>query len=228
MPRLQSFLFYFLTENVIDHDTDIRILKSDIQQSFINMKYEQVVSIVDLEHGKVRCHSFSLPFKFRFLQRIGNNFPSIVFNSVTHLKLWDGKEFRHEFFVRLTRAFPFLQKLVVCNKTPTFIIRDGYKLRDKDWCSIIEYPHLISLDIENAFFHYIENFLNETKTRLPRLKELKIIYHELENVTQNFTRNETRRNCSKVNLLIVRDPMIYSKDVYNYFPSLSSSCSDII
>jgi hypothetical protein len=223
MPRLYTFTFYFAFEHDIDRDTDIRIFNSDIQRSFINMKYGQVASMVGyLEPCKIICHIFSLPFKFHFLQRVGNNIPNIVFNSVTHLKLWDKDEFRHEFFVRLTRSFPFLQKLSIWNNKPTFWRRQEFHLRDKDWCSIVEYPHLILLNIKHAHPHYVEYFFNETKTHLPRLRELKITFDNLKNVTKNFTRDETRRNCSRVNRLIVECQIVYSEDIYNYFPLLSS------
>jgi hypothetical protein len=62
---------------------------------------------------KMICRVFSLPFKFHRLAHIGNNIPNIVFNSVTHLRLWDKNAFKHEFFIRLARAFPFLQNLSI-------------------------------------------------------------------------------------------------------------------
>jgi hypothetical protein len=222
MPRLRTFTFYFASENDIDDDADIRIFNSDIQRSFTNMKYGQVTCMAGyLEPCKMIHHSFSLPFKFHFLQRVGNNIPNVVFSSVTHLKLWDKDGFRHEFFVRLTRAFPLLQKLSIWNIKSPFSSCQDFHLRDKDWCSIVEYPYLISLNIKHAHPHYVEHFLNETKTHLPRLKELKITSDHLNNVTKNFTRDETRSNCARVNQLIVEYPIVYSKDVYNYFALLS-------
>ncbi|CAF3358699.1 unnamed protein product [Rotaria sp. Silwood2] len=222
MPRLHKFTFYFASENDIDDDTDIRIFNSDIQQTFTKIKYGQVACTINYsEPCKIICHIFSLPFKFHFLQRIGNNIPNIVFNSVTYLKLWDKYEFKHEFFIRLTRGFPFLQKLYIWNIKSPFWRCQEFHLRDKDWCSIVEYPHLISLNIKHAHPHYIEHFLNETKTHLPRLRELKITFYNLKNVTKNFTRDETRRNCARVNRLIVECQIVYSEDVHNYFPLLS-------
>ncbi len=43
----------------------------------------------------------------------------------------------------------------------------------------------------------------------------------LEMVTENFTRDETRRNCAKVKRLIVKSCIVYPKVVYDYFPLLS-------
>src|SRR5205823_2009192 len=86
--------------------------------------------------------------------------------------------------------------------------------------SIIEYSHLASLDIMRVDMDYVVQFLLETKTYLPHLIELKVNYDQLQNVTMNFTKDEIRRNCSKVKRLIVKESKIFSKDVCQYFPRL--------
>ncbi len=46
---------------------------------------------------------------------------------------------------------------------------------DSNRCySVIEYSHLISLDITRVNVGYVVQFLLETKTNLPRLTELKV------------------------------------------------------
>ncbi|CAF4789298.1 unnamed protein product [Rotaria sp. Silwood1] len=65
--------------------------------------------------------------------------------------------------------------------------------------SIIEYPHLTILDLENADKDYVEQFLNETKAYVPCLTKLGVFVHDLKVVTKDFTREETRRNCAKAN-----------------------------
>jgi hypothetical protein len=95
---------------------------------------------------------------------------------------------------------------------------------DNNSYPIVEYPHLISLDIDFVNIHYVDQFLHETKTHLPRLIELKVQYDELKMVTENFTRDKTRSNCAKVKRLIVENSI-----VYHYFSSLSIEFrSDII
>jgi hypothetical protein len=69
--------------------------------------------------------------------------------------------------------------------------------------------------------HYVEHFLNETKTHLPRLTELKVDYDDLKTVTRKFTRDEMRRNCANVQRLILWNLIVYRKVVYRYFPLLS-------
>jgi hypothetical protein len=219
MPRLHTFTFYFASEKDIV-DPSIRISTSDIERTFTNIKHRQMASMVDYRHAKrLICRVFSLPFKFDRLVNITNNLPDIIFNSVTHLSLRDKYPFNYEFFIRLVRAFPFLKHLSI-NTILSPHWRCHVDHRNKDWCSIVEYPLLISLDIESANDYYAEHFLNETKTHLPRLTELKIRYEDLEMVTKNFTRNETRRNCAKVKRLIAEHYMAYPKDVYHYFPLL--------
>jgi len=120
MPRLHTFTFYIASENAIT-DPPIRMSNSDIEQSFPNLEHRQVACMVDYFISlNVICRVFSLLFKFDRLERITNNIPKIIFNSVTHLKLWDKDPFKHEFFVRLSRAFPFLKNLSIWNIQPPY------------------------------------------------------------------------------------------------------------
>ncbi|CAF2868151.1 unnamed protein product [Rotaria sp. Silwood2] len=197
MLRLRTFTFYFASENDII-DSAIRISDSDIGRTFTNVKLGQVASIVDyFELDYMICHIFSLPVKFHRLEPVTNNIPNIVFNSVTHLKLHDKKPFKHEFFIRLARAFPFLQSLSIYNfEPPNWRPHENHRYHT-DWCSIVDYPRLIALDMNDASTYYVERFLNETKTHLPCLTELKIWYDRLEKVTRNFTKDAMRCNCAK-------------------------------
>jgi hypothetical protein len=54
--------------------------------------------------------------------------------------------------------------------------------------------------------YYLEHFLNETKTYLPSLTQLKVIYGVLKTVTESFTRDDMQRNCGRVKRLIVDYP----------------------
>ncbi len=58
---------------------------------------------------KMICCVFSLPFKFHRLQDITNNIPNIVFNSVTHLELWDNIHSNMNFSFDLLELFHFLK-----------------------------------------------------------------------------------------------------------------------
>ena len=85
--------------------------------------------------------------------------------------------------------------------------------------STIEYPHLNRLDVRLAHRDYVEQFLNETKTFIPCLKELAVSVYDLKAVTKDYTRKETRRNCAKVEYI---DTLLLSEcteDFLLYFPS---------
>ncbi|CAF0839325.1 unnamed protein product [Rotaria sordida] len=99
---------------------------------------------------------------------------------------------------------------------------DDYTMKSNENLSnsIIEYPRLILLDLMYSNKDYIVQFLVETKTYLPRLTHLIANYDALEDATLYFTRDVMRRNCSKVKRLIVKNMTRFSKDVYQYFPSL--------
>ncbi|CAF3995129.1 unnamed protein product [Rotaria sordida] len=220
MSRLHMFTFYMACEKYIDNPT-IRISKSDIERTFTDIKHRSVACMIDyFDSIKMISRVFSLPFKFDRLKHIGNNIPNIQFNFVSYLTLWDPKPYKHKFFVRLARAFPILKYLLVWNIELPFFRRHESHLYDTDWCSIVEFPHLISLDIDCVSTYYVEHFLNEIKTHLPHLTELKVNYQQLDLAIKNFTRDETRRNCAQVKQLIVKYPIIYTKDFCSYFPSL--------
>ncbi|UJR13490.1 hypothetical protein I4U23_000504 [Adineta vaga] len=106
--------------------------------------------------------------------------------------------FNHEFFVRIARSFPLLINLRIMNVHPqsTFKLTTDLSDRGQSY-SIAEYPFLTSLDVRTASNDYAEQFLNETKTYVPHLAELTIYYSALERVTNNFTKEETRRHCAK-------------------------------
>jgi len=220
MRQLHTFNFYIESINGIV-DPTVHVPADDIERTFTNIKHRQVVCMVDyLDPDSMIYRVFSLPTKFNRLEGITNNIPNIVFNSVTYLKLTDKNAFKHEFFVRLARAFPFLKNLSISNIRPPFLRLEEPYLGDKDWCSIIEYSHLIFLDVQHANPYYVEHFLNETKTHLPCLIKLKVSFVDLIAVTENFTRDEMRRNCGRVKQLIVERPTVHPENVHRYFPLL--------
>ncbi|CAF2666240.1 unnamed protein product [Rotaria sp. Silwood2] len=221
MPQLHSFIFYISSEN-LTFDLVHRKSYDDIQQTFTNIKYGQTSCIIDNFNGgfKAICHIYSLPFIFTRLEKITTHFPTIVFDTVTHLSAYDVISMKHEFFMRISRAFPMLKHFSLENERSQTWEGGKWKLDQNSSYSIIKYPNIISLDIMHVDIDYVVQFLLETKTYLPNLTELKVNYYQLKSATMNFTRDATRSNCSKVKRLIVEVPRVFSKDVYQYFPSL--------
>jgi len=68
--------------------------------------------------------------------------------------------------------------------------------------------------------YYIEQFLLDTKTYAPRLREIEVFFDQLITVTENFTRDATRRNCVNIKRLVFERTIEYPEELYPYFPSL--------
>ncbi|CAF3120829.1 unnamed protein product [Rotaria socialis] len=220
MPQLRTFTFYISTENNI-YNLPHPISTDNIQQTFANFKYGQTACAIDYFHTfRTICHVYSLSFTFTRLERISSKFPNIVFITVTHLHVNDFISLEHEFCMQISLAFPVLKRFCLKNETEQLwtdhITEPDENLSD----SIIEYSHFRSFGLMCAHGHYISQFLLETKARLPCLTELKLKYGPLIAATRYFTIDALRRNCSKVNRLIVENCTRVPEDVYQYFPSL--------
>ncbi|CAF1604632.1 unnamed protein product [Adineta ricciae] len=220
MSQLQAFIFCIECLEDVRGDVSVHPSTIDIQQSFADFKYGQVSYMVDYVYYPPLYRVFSLPTKFQRLTRITNNIPDMIFDSVTHVELHNENAFKHEFFVRLAKAFPFLKTLSIHNMWPPFLREKQYHLCDKDWCSMIEYRHLSSLDMTSANSYYLKHFLNQTKTRLPSLSKLKVHYYLLKAVTNNFAKEEMRHNCCRVKQLVTDYPRTDLESILRYFPSL--------
>ena len=222
MPRLHSFTFYICT---YDRATDLfrYVPRQDIQRITTNIEHQQyMANIINyIGMNEAVCSIFSLPFAFNRMRAVGNLFPDIVFKYVTNLVVHDIVPLNHQFFLRVSRSFPLLQKLHVIN----LILQSSGDINlvlsnDNQSCSIAKYSHLTTLNIRRANINNIEQFLNETKTSVPCLTKLMIKYNDLRIVTKNFTRDETRHNCTKIRELLLFNILIQKKDFYHYFPLL--------
>ncbi len=221
MPRLRTFIFYISTDTHVDPSIPC-LSNDDIQRTFINGACQQVGCIVDyFTDVQAISHVFSLPFAFNRLNVIGNNLPHIIFNNVTFLWICDTVPFKQEFFVRIARSFPLLKSLCFTNFKSQLSDSNELESANNGSYSVVEYPHMTTLDIMYAHIDYVEQLLHESKTHLPRLVELKIKYDRLRTVTENFTRDATRVNCIKIKRLIIEETVVHPKDFYLYFPLLS-------
>ncbi|CAM4846643.1 unnamed protein product [Rotaria magnacalcarata] len=202
MPQLHSFTFFISTYLDI-RDLSLNLSRQHIQQTLINIGQQNAATIVNyLSIYTLECSIFSLPSAFDYLRHLGNTFPNIIFNYVTYLLVNDKDGFKHEFFVRIARSFPLLKYLRVFNIEPQVSAVMKLSSDHSQSYSMIEYPHLTSLDVNHGHEDYLEQFLNEAKAYMPCLTELKVHYHRLKTVTNNFTREETRRNCAKAKQLL--------------------------
>jgi hypothetical protein len=247
MARLHTFNFYIRTTAQIDHSVPY-LSNEDIQKSFTKVGYEQADCILRYSNSAplTVCHIFSLPFAFDRLEMVSNKFPNVIFNNVTFLWVQDSVPFNHKFFLRIAQSFPMLKSLRIVNFEPQTSKSAKLKSENNQSYSVVEYPYITTLEIMYVHTDYIEQLLDATKTRLPRLTVLKIKYHQLKTVTENFTRDAMRLNCMNVQKLSIKEdddeddnddddgddddddddddeeeePIIYSKDFYVYFPVL--------
>jgi len=222
MPHLHSFTFYISTYNNTD-DLFRYVPSQDIQRIPINIGHQQrIANVINYSNSRQAvCSIFSLPFTFDILHDIGSTFPDTVFKYVTNLWVEDVVPFNHEFFIRVARSFPLLDKLHVKNlKLQSSCYINSVSSNDNQSYSIAKYPYLTSLGVINGNIDNVEEFLNETNASVPCLTKLVINYNDLKIVTKNFTREETRRNCTKIKQLFLFNGLGCRKDFYHYFPSL--------
>lgn len=218
MSRLHSFNFYLSTENN-SNDLVHYLSNNDIKRNYRNIGQQEISDMVCFSINTATYHIFTLPFKFNNLMSIGNVFPNIVFKYVIELWVHDVVPFEYEFFVRISKAFPLLKNFHVSILAPLSFDTEVLS-PNVESCEVIKYPHLTLLDIRRTSINYVEQFLNETITHLPCLSELRVFYEKLRIITNDFTREATRRNCFKVKRLITGSDIVGTKDYYIYFPLL--------
>jgi hypothetical protein len=83
---------------------------------------------------------------------------------------------------------------------------------------IIEYSHLLLLNLINVYDDYVVQFLDDKKTYLPSIFRLAIDSESLKRVTHNFTTDTMRINCDKIKELCILDTVEEYERLKNYFP----------
>jgi len=84
--------------------------------------------------------------------------------------------------------------------------------------SKIHFRHLIQIDLVIVHEDYVEEFLNHTKICLLNNVYLRVSYKSLRKVTNDFTRDVTRNNCSKIIGLILINYIDEGLQLKDYFP----------
>jgi ferredoxin-like protein FixX len=210
--QLKTFTFNIMLTNYSNNQTNLPS-NEDIQETFKDFKYNQVISCVDYfqDSRYSQCHVYSYPYKSIYYHKITNNFPGRLFECVRIVSLFDERPFEHEFFLRIQKSFPFMKKLDVTNYKAQKDKQCRKLENENENLSIIEYHHLTELCLTKVHEDYLEEFLLDTKTCLPNGICLLIDYRRLKEVTHNFERNATRINCSKINYF-------YNEDITDQLP----------
>jgi hypothetical protein len=207
--RLKFNIYSMVKVNYLPHLQSIQ----EIQKTFENYENKIISSVHHFSKmNSFYCHVYSYPFTWTSYHYITNNFPGGLFRSVREISLHDEHPFEYDFFSRIAQSFPFVQKITLRNI-------EGQKNNHVQSSHILSFVHLIKIDLVNAHEDYLEEFLNHTKICLLNNVYLRANYDSLEKVTNNFTRDETRMNCSKIIRLTSSKRMTnIDENFQKYFP----------
>jgi hypothetical protein len=214
MPCLSKFTFnirsYLNNCNQIDLPVN-----EDVKKTFNDFKTNHIISYTDYFPSQRSGSSsiFTYPYTLKTYNDITNNFPGVLCKSVRKITLSDEHPFEHEFFLRISQSFPFVEQLTLYNTKG-----QKNKLDNQD-LSIVKFHHLLYITlIDDAHDDYIEQFLDNTKTFLSNNVHLNVKLEQLEVVTHHFTRDSTRINCQKLKSLNVFSCNGLSASARKYFP----------
>jgi hypothetical protein len=211
MTRLNKFTFNICSIICLDEPINLP-LNEDIENTFRNFQNNQIISSVYylLKSNLFYYHIYSYPCTWTFHHNITNNFPGGLFKCVREISLYDEHSFEHDFFLRIAQSFPFIKKLSLHNYEP--------QQNDHLQWLVIKYHHLIEIDLVKTHEDYVEEFLNNTKTCLLNNVHLRVCYDSLKKVTDDFTRDATRINCSKIIHLTAFGYTVELSKLKDYFP----------
>ncbi|CAF2919891.1 unnamed protein product [Rotaria sp. Silwood2] len=168
------------------------------------------------EEKKGKCQIYSYPVTMRRHEVIANNFPDGIFKCVREVSLFDERPFEYRFFLRLQKAFPFMNSLLVNNKKAQNNKLSSESNNNNQQSSIIEYFYLTHLNLSYAHCVYLEQCLLDTKMCLPSNVHLDVDYQFLKRVTHNVKIDEIRINCGKVRY-VTSSTIRLPKHFRNYF-----------
>ncbi len=212
LPLSREFVFNIRSKFSF-YDEMHFLSNEDVQDTFTDFKDYEVISSIDYfpNDKSGRCHIYSYPYTLTHYDDITNNFPGGLFNCVQKVTLLDKRPFEHEFFMRIAEAFPFLKNLSITNSESQKYKQNSNSNDENQDFPIIEYPHLIYLHMLRVHDYYAEQFLLDTKTCFLNDICLSIDDNVLQRVTQNFTRDATRNNYSKVKTVYLYHSVDLSK-----------------
>jgi hypothetical protein len=220
MSQLNDFSFHIRSTMIINNGMNLPS-KQDIQQTFTDFKDNQIISYVDYfqERKRGQCHIYSYPFLMNYYEGITNNFPSGLYSYVRVVSLYDEQPFEHEFFIRIGQSFPFIEELSLNNRHAQNNKQSYKSMNDNHNLSIVKYCYLTTLNVRKSHDDYIEEFLCNTKTCLCNNILVYTDYKSVQRVTHDFTRDDTRINCAKINkIYLFGEKNSAVKSLQDYFP----------
>ncbi|CAF4352333.1 unnamed protein product [Rotaria sp. Silwood2] len=135
------------------------------------------------------------------------------FDKVRLLIMRERRPFEHKLFQIIFRDFLFLQQLTIFNRQPQ-------ENKQHHSSTLIRFNHLFKLNIINAHSDYAIQFFSYKNICLLSLTHIIIEYKTLTSVTNDFTNDRSRLNCSKIKFLLTCELLVRSPNFDSYFPSL--------
>ena len=216
LPKLNWLTFYIRSRRIFPNELDLSVLQA-LGEAFIVDGNVGIRAYGDYFHENriAQYHFYSIPSFNEFFCGISNRFPGGKFPFVRRISLIDEQPFEDEFFSRISQSFPRIEKLSIVNSK-------GQNHRqsndDQSNHSPIKYDHLRRLILVNIHDHYLEKFLLKSKSHFLHQITLHVRYQSLKRVTNNFTTDQMRFNCDKINRLYFCDQYEHSDHLQEYFP----------
>jgi hypothetical protein len=195
--------------------------QKQIAETFEDFPNAQIVTRLDSfpERKRSQCHVYSSPFFMQHYHNLTNNFPGGFYRYVRFLSLYDTQAFEHEFFLRISQAFPLMQKLTLINLQGQSREESSQSINDEQGLTLVKYFHLIELELDQVHDDYVEEFLSHRKTFFSNSIYLCIRYQSIARVTHHFRRDSTQMNCRKIKKIFLLGGDDYSiESLENYFP----------
>ncbi|CAF3543198.1 unnamed protein product [Rotaria sp. Silwood2] len=189
MRKLNKFTFNIRSINALTELGHLPLDK-DIQSTFWNFKNKEIISYIDYFEKSALFNYHIYSYPYRWT----------CYDNITNN--FPGGIFRCVREISLYDEHPFEHNP---NPEAEFLI--------------VRYSHLTEIDLVETDECYVEEFLNNIKTYLSNDVYLSVDYDTLEKATDDFTKDATRINSSKIIGLIVSDiESRFVPKVKGYFP----------
>ena len=224
MPRLKRLDFNITTFNSRrKHTLPIPVMVDGIEHVFYDGRSHPFIRYYDLfRSGRGECQIYSIPYLLTTFEDISNKFPGGSFPLVRKISVSEMYDsFEHDFFLRISCSFPFVTSLSIYNRIPQKNKRlDQLDPVDRRLSPVqfTHLTHLTHLTMSHISIDYLEYFLIDINVQMPRLRNLSVDYNQLVTVTENFSRDATRRTCSNIKHLDFDTSMAHCQELYEYFP----------
>ncbi|CAF2318231.1 unnamed protein product [Rotaria sp. Silwood2] len=162
--NLKQFGFNIHSFIPIDNPNDLPS-NEDIRKTLINVgnnhSYCCINYYPESRLGHCNTYSYSCSNEIGFYYNITNNFLGGIYKFVKKNSLFDEYPFEHEFFIRISQSFPFIETLSLTNQKP-----QKEKENEEINLPIAQFFHLTKLNFDDVDDDYIEQFLVDRKTCL--------------------------------------------------------------